>query len=292
MGQPAERGQLAPQRQSRFSLGAGTEEAENDSTETAKEGKDGEPAWKDPESYLKDVPMDPVALEASNVKVCSALYIAGTIYKEKLKDVDNAIESFEVLNGRFEECRYTPESYYQLYRIYLAKEKSGSFFSSLDDRGSAYYANIITERWPESEFARLVKTNQLMADEERSKKEESDYVEVYRQYREGSYLPVIATCNFVITETPKNHLLPKYHLLKALAIGGLREVQAFRNALMDVVGKFPGSDEAKAASDILANLDKGSTAPPTGTAPPEVVAAPQYVAADGPHSVALLFPQR
>ena len=266
------------------------EEAENDSTETAKEGKDGEPAWKDPESYLKDVPMDSVALEASNVKVCSALYIAGTIYKEKLKDVDNAIESFEVLNGRFEECRYTPESYYQLYRIYLAKEKSGSFFS-LDDRGSAYYANIITERWPESEFARLVKDpNQLMADEERSKKEESDYVEVYRQYREGSYLPVIATCNFVITETPKNHLLPKYHLLKALAIGGTREVQAFRNALMDVVGKFPGSDEAKAASDILANLDKGSTAPPTGTAPPEVVAAPQYVAADGPHSVALLFP--
>ena len=266
------------------------EETENDSTETAKDGKDGEPSWKDPESYMKDVPMDTAALEASNAKVCSALYIAGTIYKEKLKDTDNAIESFEVLNGRFEECRYTPESYYQLYRIYLAKEKSGSFFS-LDDKGSAYYANIITERWPDSEFARLVRDpNQLMADEERSKKEESDYVEVYRQYRERSYLPVIATCNFVITETPKNHLLPKYHLLKALAIGGTHERQAFRNALSEVQSKFPGSDEAKAAADIIANLDKSSSATPTGTAPPEVVAAPQYVAADGPHFTALVFP--
>ena len=268
------------------------DEIDSDSTETAdgKEGKDGEPAWKDPASYMKDVPMDSAALEASNARVCSALYISGTIYKEKLKDTDNAIESFEVLNGRFEECRYTPESYYQLYRIYLAKEKSGSFFS-LDDKGSAYYAGVIQERWPDSEFARLVRDpNQLMADEERTKKEESDYVEVYRNYREGHYLPVIATCNFVITETPKNHLLPKYHLLKALAIGGTREVQAFRNALSEVQSKFPGTDEAKAAADILANLDKNAGGPPSGTAPPEVVAAPQYVAADGPHSVSLLFP--
>ena len=265
------------------------EEAENDSTETAKEGKEGEPAWKDPESYMKDVPMDTAALEASNAKVCSALYIAGTIYKEKLKDVDNAIESFQVLNGRFEECRYTPESYYQLYRIYLEKERKG--FVDFEGKGSAYYASVITERWPDSEFARLVRDpNQLMADEERNKKEETDYVEVYRQYREGAYVQVIGICNFVITETPKNHLLPKYHLLKALAIGGTHQVEAFRAALAEVQSRFPGSDEAKAAADILANLDKSSGTTPSGSAPPEVVAAPQYTANDGPHFVALMFP--
>ena len=115
-------------------------------------------------------------------------------------------------------------------------------------------------------------------------------MEVYRQYREGSYLPVIATCNFVITETPKNHLLPKYHLLKALAIGGTHEVSAFRAALAEVQSKFPGSDEAKAAADILANLDKSSSTAPSGGAPPEVVAAPQYTATDGAHFVALMFP--
>ncbi len=265
------------------------EELENDSSEVAKDGKDGEPAWKDPESYMKDVPVDSVALEASNIKICSALYISGTIYKEKLKDIDAAIESFQVLNSRFDECQYTAESYYQLYRIYLAKEKTG--FVDFEGRGSAYYADIIQERWPDSEFARLVRDpNQLMADEERKKKEESDYVEVYRQYRERSYFPVIATCTFVITETPKNHLLPKYHLLKAMAIGGTREAQAFRTALAEVLSKFPGSDEAKAAADIMATLDKGASATPNGSAPPDVVAAPQYSPTDGPHFVALLFP--
>ncbi len=261
---------------------------ESDSTDTAEKGKDGEPAWKDPESYMKDVPVDSAALEASNARVCEALYKSGTIYKEKLKDIDAAIESFEVLNNRFDECTYTPESYYQLYRIYLAKEKAGTFF---EGKGSADYANIIQERWPDSEFARLVRDpNQLMADEERKKKEESDYGEIYRQYREHAYLPVIATCNFVITETPKNHLLPKYYLLKAMAIGGTREAGAFRAALGEVQSKFPGSDEAKSAADILATLDKGANATPNGSAPPEVVAAPQYTPSDGSHFVALMFP--
>lgn len=265
------------------------DENESDSTSTAKEGKDGEPAWKDPESYMKDIPTDTAALEASNARICEASYKAGTIYKEKLKDLDAAIESFQVLNSRFEECLFTPESYYQLYRIYLAKEKTG--FVDFEGKGSSYYAGVIQERWPDSEFARLVRDpNQLMADEERKKKEESDYVEVYGNYREGHYLPVIATCNFVITETPNNHLLPKYHLLKALAIGGTREVPAFRAALTEVQSKFPGSDEAKAAADILANLDKGANATPSGGAPPDVVAAPQYTPADGPHFMALMFP--
>lgn len=261
---------------------------DEDSTATA--GKDGEPEWKDPASYLKGLPKDSADFDASNARICEAMYIAGTIYKEKLKDIDNAIESFEVLNGRFDECRYTPESFYQLYRIYLAKEKSGSFFS-MDERGSAYYANIIQERWPDSEFARLVKDpNQLMADEQQRLKEEADYSETYRQYREGSYLPVITTCNMVFAEQPKNTLLPKYRLLKALSVGALQQVDAFRQALMDVSTMHPGTDEAKAAAGILAALDKKAGTATNGSAPPDVVAAPQYVQGDGPHYVVMIYP--
>ena len=270
------------------SASAFTEDPSEEGEETA-EGKEGEPSWKDPASYLKDIPTDTASLEASNAKICSAMYIAGTIYKEKLKDLDNAIESFEVLNGRFEECRYTPESYYQLYRIYLAKEKSGTFFD-LDGKGSAYYANIIQERWPDSEFARLVRDpNQLLADEELHKKEEADYADAYRQYRERSYVIVIGICNTVLAEQPKNHLLPKYQLLKALSVGGMRDVNAFTLALGEVQTKYPGTDEAKAAADILATLNKQANAP-NGSAPPEVVASPDYVADDGPHFIALVFP--
>ncbi len=265
-----------------------TEDAGEDSTTTA--DNKGKEDWKDPSNYMKDLPKDSADFDASNARICEAMYIAGTIYKEKLKDTDNAIESFEVLNGRFEECRYTPESFYQLYRIYLAKEKSGSFFS-LDERGSAYYANVIQERWPDSEFARLVKDpNQLLADEQQRLKEEADYAETYRQYRESNYMPVIATCNAVFVGQPKNTLLAKYRLLKALSIGALHQVDAFRTALSEVVTMFPGSDEAKAASSILAALDKQANAASNGSAPPEVVAAPQYVPGEGPHFIVMVYP--
>ncbi|MBK7287511.1 MAG: hypothetical protein IPI95_10630 [Flavobacteriales bacterium] len=104
-------------------------------------------------------------LDSSNSRICEALYLSGMIYKEKLKDVDNAIESFQVLNDRFEDCRFTPESYYQLYRIYLAKEKAGNFMD-FGGASSKHYADIILERWPDSEFARLVRNpDQLQADE-------------------------------------------------------------------------------------------------------------------------------
>lgn len=256
---------------------------------TTSETKDGEPAWKDPANYMKDLPLDSNAMNASNARICEAMYIAGTIYKEKLKDIDNAIESFEVLNHRFEDCTYTPEAYYQLYRIYLAKEK-GSFFSP-DEKGSAYYAQVIQERWPDSELARLVRDpNQLLADDQHKAQEDSAYADLYKHFREGLYELVIGSCNAVLTGQPKNHLLPKYALLKALAVGGMRQEDAFRSALSEVSAKFPGTDEAKSAADMLAQLDKQANGGGNGSAPAEVVAAPQYSTADGPQYVVLIFP--
>jgi tetratricopeptide (TPR) repeat protein len=267
-----------------------TKDGEEEGEETASKegGKEGEPAWKDPANYLKDVPLDSTALEASNERVCSALYVSGTIYKEKLRDVDNAIESFEVLNNRFEECRYTPEAHYQLYRIYLEKEKSGNFFD-LEGKGSAYYAAIIMERWPDSEFARLVKNpDQLMADEKTKQLEQAEYEQLYRTYRQGSYLEAIAGCNQVIANESRNHLLAKYQLLKAMAVGGLREPSAFRNALNEVISRYPGTDEEKAASAILATLDgKGAQKVSEATAEEEE----GYLVEDGPHQFALVFPR-
>ena len=128
-------------------LAQNTEEPEEETAEVEKEK--GEAEWKDPAFYSKDIPRGEEALAASNVRICEALYVSGMIYKEQLKDVDNAIESFEVLNNRFEECRYTPEAHYQLYRIYLEKEQAG-WVDLMGGNGSQTYANIILERWPDS----------------------------------------------------------------------------------------------------------------------------------------------
>lgn len=238
------------------------EETDPDETEEGKEGGEKkESEWKDPAFYTKDIPKDDAAIEASNVKICSALYVSGIIYKEQLKDPDNAIESFEVLNNRFEECRYTPESFYQLYRIYLEKEQTTNYFAP-DGSGSKYYADIILERWPDSEFARLVRDpNILQADEARKAEEEVAYKEVYDRYYQHLYSSVIVSCSGTIENEPRNHFLAKYHMLRAMAIGGQRDISGFRAALSEVRTKFPGTDEDNAAGELLAALDRTSGTP-------------------------------
>jgi tetratricopeptide (TPR) repeat protein len=256
--------------------------------ESAAKGDTKEDEWKDPAFYMRDIPKDDIALEASNSRLCGALYTSGMIYKEQLKDPDNAIESFEVLNNRFDECRYTPESFYQLYRIYLEKEETTNYFSP-DGSGSQMYANVILERWPDSEFARLVRDpNILQADEARKAQEELAYKEVYDRYRQYMYNSVIVSCNGVIENEPRNHFLAKYHMLRAMAIGGMRDNSGFRAALAEVRTKYPGTDEDRAAGELLAALDRTSGAPPTP--PRDAGTKGNYTNGQGQHYFALIVP--
>ncbi len=264
------------------------EEEEPDTVGTVTASAEDEPEWKNIESYLKDIPVTEAMMDTSNSKVCHALYLSGMIYKEKLKDVDNAIESFQVLNDRFDDCTYTPESYYQLYRIYLAKEKAGNFMD-FGGASSKHYADIILERWPGSEFARLVRNpDQLQADEAARIAEAEAYDGLYLQYKQGAYRGVIATCDGVIANEPRNHLLAKYGLLKAMAVGGLHLMGPFRDALGEVRDNYPGTDEAKAAVALLANLDKMAGTPEPGTTTePE---GPSYKTGKGEHYVLVIVP--
>lgn len=265
---------------------------EEEVAETGPGQEKGEAEWKDPSFYTKDLPKDAQAIEASNGRVCAALYVSGMIYKEQLKDQDNAIESFEVLNNRFDDCRYTPEAHYQLYRIYLEKEASG-WVDLMGGSGSQLYANIILERWPDSEFARLVRDpNILQADEARRAEEEIAYKEVYDRYRQYLYTSVIVSCNNVIENEPRNHFLAKYHMLRAMAIGGMRDANGFRDALTAITTLFPGTDEATAAAQILAALG-GGTADATPKDQPQQKPGPAsggYKTEPGKHSFAMIVP--
>ena len=267
--------------------GSALSQSENEDEGEEPDGKEGkELEWKDPATYMRDIPADGAALAASNGRICGALYASGMIYKEQLKDIDNAIESFEVLNSRFDSCTYTPESHYQLYRIYLQKESDG-WVDLMGGSGSKTYADIILERWPDSQFARLVRDpNLLQADAERRAAEESAYREVYRLFRERAYYPTITACDRVILEEPNNHFRPKYHFLKAMAIGGTRNVPEYRTALTTVKDEYPGTEEAARAEELLSGLDGGSGGAPKPKAPE----GPVYSKDDGPHTYVVVVP--
>lgn len=248
----------------------------------------GQEPWRDPAYYTKDLPRDEMAIAESNARICSALYLSGMIYKEQLRDPDNAVESFEMLVDRFDDCRYTPESFYQLYRIYLEKEQAANYFSP-DGSGSQQFANIVLTRWPDSEFARLIlNPNVHQADEARRIAEEEAYRELYQQYRQFAYGHVITTSSRVIDQEPNNHFLVKYHLLRAMAIGGSGDSNGFREALLRITQLFPGTEEAEAAQRILDTLNKDQAAIP----PKSAGGKGNYKPSTGRHHFAVIVPNK
>ena len=211
------------------------------------------------EELLKDVPLDDEALEASHEKIRKAFYDMGTIYKEKLEDIDNAIETFEELGARYPEHEIAATSYYQLYRLFLQKEQSGNYFSSDSRSSSAFYRELLINEFPESEYAKLIldPDYQTNRDLEREAILEA-YEDTYRQYRRRNYNEVLLVTLDVINNDQQNELLPKYHLLRAMSIAGKKDKPNYIKTLKDIVRLYPGTEEQAEAKRLLGLLNDGS----------------------------------
>jgi len=252
--------------------------------------------WKHLEFYTKDVPDTPEKIEASNVRIAEALYKSGLIYKERLDDRDNAIESFENLNYRFDSCRYSLESYYQLYRMYLYKEENENYFSENMKSSSGWYKDILLYDHPNSEYALLIKDPNRKAQEELEyQAQEEVYREVFRGFKNRQYISTISTCNDVINSGEPNAFLKKYAFLKALCYGGLKDREGYKTQLRSIISTFPGtpeSDEAQRRLDGLTALENNVGDKSDGPDISPKDDGPFTFDPDSEHYFALIFPNK
>src|SRR5207244_1721755 len=136
------------------------------------------------EFYLKGLPFTDEAKEESKVKIIEAYNNVGGIYKEQLRNLDRSIETFEAMNKRFPGNKYELQNYYQLYRLFLLKK---------DQKQSDYYKNLIVTKYPETEFARIIKNPDYNKELQASKHVvENYYQETFTAYNSGKYNDVLA----------------------------------------------------------------------------------------------------
>ena len=209
------------------------------------------------EELKAGLPLTEGAVKLSNDTIANSLFEIGKIYKDNLGDVDNAIETFEEMNARLPENKFEQMAFYQLYRLYLKKEESGNYFPSDARSTSAYYKSLITEDFPESEFARLINDPDYMANHEQKRIEEMEaYEGIFRLYRQRNYTDVLVACLDVMNNEPNNRYFAKYHLLRAMAIAGKKDRANFISALQEIVRKFPGTEEEVEAKRLLGILQE------------------------------------
>lgn len=216
------------------------------------------------EDYLQALPLSEEALDSSNALIDAALYNNGLIYKEKLNDVTNAIESFEQLTARFNNSKHLLLAYYQLYRLYLNKENSqGNNFVSFDTRSSSsYYKDKILLNYPNSEFAELIRDPNFKKEEDKvAERYKLQYEKTFSLFEKKVYNEVLVNANTAINNQPDNPFLPKYYLLKARILTVIDDKEGYKNTLEKLVNKFPNTEESELAKyylDKMANFDPTS----------------------------------
>ncbi len=209
------------------------------------------------EEYLADVPKTPTEISSSEEKRAEARYNAGLIYKEKLDDFENAVESFEVLVTEVDESAFHPVTHYQLYRTYLSKEQGGYSNPFCGTCNSAHWAAQTKLNYPNSEYTVLIDNPEYQSIKEiREAEEVAAYELLFDKYRKGMFNDVIQEATSIISSEEENHLLAKYYLIKAISIGEMAslfggEPKPYKDALLATVDLFKDSEEGITAQRYL-----------------------------------------
>ncbi len=218
------------------------------------------------DQLMADLPCDNVKMDASNAAIAEARYNAGLVYKERLDDESNALEQWEVLVTEYDQSAFHPTAYYQLYRTYLAKENDGYRNLDCPTCSSVYWGKEISNKYPGSEWEKLVLNPEYKDFKEIKEAEErAAYEQLYQEYHYRQYITVIQTAGEVIAAEPENHLLCKYRMLKAQSIGNMDAItgqqENYVQALTEIVSECPGSEEAEFATKVLSCLNGEISAP-------------------------------
>ena len=193
----------------------------------------------DAQTYLDQIPGEPALIDSLANQRNDAYYRLGLIYKEKFGENKLASEKLRSLLEFTSEERYVAPANYYLYQISQAE---GAY-----SEAEKYKQTVLTN-YPESRYAAAIRNPGLAIELE--DQAQNKYEELYKLYEQGEYQQVIALSTAYGEKFKGDDLLPKIELLKALAIGRLYGVLAYKDALNYVALNYPQTDAGKKAQEL------------------------------------------
>ncbi len=232
-------------------------ELKNDSTGTGTVAKSEEISdSKNPEFYLKQIPVTPAQIKKSNEDIATALFAMGQIYKDKIEDYPLAISTFKEFIRRFSTDERVPDAYFQMYLIEI---KNGN------QSEADFYRNKLIMDFPKSKYYEILSQPDYANRMERMYHEQdSVYNLTYKAYNANDFNSVFKNVDYIRKNYPFSTLMPKFLFLNALSIGKTESPEKFRTALDSLVTNYPQSDVSSMAKDIMALIKQGKESK-TGT---------------------------
>ena len=200
----------------------------------------------DVNEYLKQIPTDGKVLDSLALQRNDALYELGLIYKEQFKNSSLAKNRLErVLALHPTEDKILPINWH-LYQLYEGEN---------NNEKALVYKTVILNDYPDTKFAQIINDPDANLTEEIEISEiESKYKDLYYLYKESKYEETITAINELLSSLKSSELLPKFELLKALAVGKFKDKETYKKALEFVAINYANTDQGKRAKEILDKL--------------------------------------
>lgn len=203
--------------------------------------------WQEPSYYLKDLPLDEEALLASNKKMIEAYNELAMVYKEQLEDMPKSIETLETLNERFSPHIHQASAYYKLYRMYT-DIGPGS-------KADEYKQKILSE-FPNSDYAKLIlDPDYFLKNQSENLELKALYEQTYGYFNRGFYSQTVQNANQAIESYDDTLYIPKFKLLKALAIGKDMGKNEMIRELQKVQIEYEGKEAGIKAAELIAAIE-------------------------------------
>ncbi|MCC8143172.1 MAG: tetratricopeptide repeat protein [Tannerellaceae bacterium] len=203
------------------------------------------------EYYIQQLPLTEEDMAASNLIIADGLYNMAMIYKDKLEDMPLAVEAFEELERRFPANENQLESYYQIYLMALRAQDT-----PLADR----YKGKIIAAFPESDYAVAIADPDYEYNiRTMDAVQDSVYQLTYDSYLAGDTNRVRYNYQYINDKYPLANLLPKYMFLNALTYVQSGNAEGFKEALKELLEKYPNADVSTLAGEMLKGVLRGRT---------------------------------
>ncbi len=242
----------------------------------------------DVETYLRNIPNTEEQLEVSNNRKSQAYFNKGMLFKDQLRDMENAIASFHGLVDNFPDSPLTLNGFYYLYYMYR-------------DKGDYAMAETLKNRlladYPDSEYAMIIGdpdyANRVRQQQNRVAQL---YNESYHAFFAGHYDVISRNIRALDTLNATRQEKAQFAYLHALAIGKSDDPWLFRNELQQVVDQFDDTPVYEPATILLASLempaDLDDLAGTSGRTPREDIDSPFSFAPDDVHFFVMVMQTR
>ncbi len=198
--------------------------------------------------YIKEVPTNQEAFEASHKIVHDKLIVIGNIYRDYTQDNRDAIKVYEEFLRRYPNTEAAAEIYYSLYRMY----------DGIDKVKSQDYFNRLVTLFPNSLHAKVAKDPSYMDKIKRDKNIlDRVFEKLFTLYASGDHAAVIREADIDLKERFENTaLVAQVEYLRALAIGRVGRVEDFTAALQSITERYPSDSlVVPLAKENLAFID-------------------------------------